>query len=349
MHHGELKPTKKVAEKIFECTLCGKCSSECPAGVDTTKIFLKAREGLLKSYLNPTKRGAFSIIENPTALSLLGKGTSIIPGFSLKKHSKTTKFDAAQIDNSKMKVALFGGCLVNHFLQDIKDSTIKVLGKNNIETVSPEEKCCGIPLYFSGAVERAARLARHNIKALESLKADAIITACPTCKIGLKSYPKILEGEERERAKMVADKTHEISEFLNKFGDSKQIGVIEKNVTYHESCHMNYGLGLSNISREIITSIPGLDLIEMKDSASCCGFGGLFTIDNPDLSKKMKQRKIFDIQSTKAEEVISPCPGCIMYLQRALLKEGSNIKVRHPIQLLREAYLTVEAKQAKIN
>lgn len=349
IRRGELKPTKRVAEKIFECTLCGNCSRECPAGVDTIKIFLEAREELLKSYFNPTKRVAFNILENPTVLSFLSNGASMVPGLTLPTRLKKTKPVNMRVGKPKMKVAFFGGCLINYFLQDIKDSTIEVLRKNDIETVLPQEKCCGLPLYFSGAVERAADLARHNLTVLEALSVDAIVTACPTCKIGLKRYPEILKGEERERAKTVAEKTYEISEFLNKFGYSKEMGVIEKNVTYHESCHMNYGLDLSKISRELITSIPGLDLTEMKEPASCCGFGGLFTIDNPRLSKKMNQRKIGDIQGTKAREVITPCPGCIIYIQRALRREGTNIKVRHPIQLLREAYITGEAKQAKID
>jgi glycolate oxidase iron-sulfur subunit len=347
LKRGDLEPSKAIAKKIFECTLCGKCSLDCPAGVDTTKIFIEARREIIKTHLPLKKRASFKLLENPGALSLLGKTASVIPDQFLNFPSKVSKSVPQRLKNPKMKVAFFGGCLTNYILPDLRESSAEVLIRNNIQSLPLKEKCCGLPLYFSGAIERARELAKYNLSLMDNIEVDAVVTACPTCKIGIKKYPEILEGAERERAQELADKTYEICEFLGKFGYSKDLGNLEKTLTIHESCHMKYGLDLSGIVREQITSIPGAELREMDNPDACCGFGGFFSIDNPDLSRKIINKKIEDIKKTKAQEVVTPCPGCMIFIQKSLKGGGIDINVRHPVQLLSEAYRMGKAKQTK--
>jgi glycolate oxidase iron-sulfur subunit len=346
MRRGDLEPSEAIAKKIFECTLCGKCSLDCPAGVDTTKIFIEARSELIKTHFPLKKRAALKLLEKPGALRVLGKTASILPNQFINLPGKVSKSVPQQLKDPKMNVAFFGGCLTNYFLTDLKESSEAVLRKNNIQSISFKEKCCGLPLYFSGDIEGARKLAKQNISLLNNIEVDAVVTACPTCKIGIKRYPEILEGAERERANELADKTYEICQFLKEFGYSKDLGNLEKTLTIHESCHMKYGLDLGGVVREQIISIPGAELREMDNPSACCGFGGFFSIDNPDLSRKIVNKKIMDIKKTEAKEVVTTCPGCMIFIQKSLKEEGIDINVWHPVQLLSEAYRVGNAKQS---
>jgi glycolate oxidase iron-sulfur subunit len=338
MKNGDLEPSKAVAKKIFECTMCGRCSQGCPAGVDTLKIFIEARRELSKDKLSSQKRVALYLLERPEALSLLGRAASLIPDQVLSVPQRGAKAELEPLKNPEMRVAFFGGCVTNYFLPDIRESGLEVLAQNNIEAVMVEEKCCGIPYYFSGDVENASKLAKENLSRLESLGVNAIVTACPTCKTGFKRYPEMLEGSWQNRAEKVVEKTYEICEFLNKFVYSNELVSIDKSFTYHEPCHMLQDGNPARSALDIVTSVEGMKLREMNNPEACCGFGGLFSIDNPKLSKEMNERKIADILGTKADLVITPCPGCIMHIQQGLRKKDIKIEVRHPIQLLRGAY-----------
>jgi glycolate oxidase iron-sulfur subunit len=337
MLKGDIAPSERIAKRVFECTLCGRCSQSCPAGVDTTKIFIEARKELIKKYLSLRKRAALKILESPKALSLVGQAAPLMPKSVL--YSERSGHIKTRLTPTKprMRVGFFSGCLLNNFLPGLRDSAISVLAQNNVEVVLLKEKCCGLPLYFSGEVERAENLARENLSVISDLDVDFVVTACPSCSKGLKKYPDILSGEHHEAALRLSESTFEICEFLARYGYSKNLGEIKKDITYHESCHMNHGSGKFN-PRELISSISGIKIREMERPDSCCGFGGLFSIDNPTLSGKINKSKIEDIMVTGAKEVVTPCPGCIMFIQRSLFKEGSGIKVRHPVEILFEAY-----------
>jgi glycolate oxidase iron-sulfur subunit len=109
-------------------------------------------------------------------------------------------------------------------------------------------------------------------------------------------------------------------------------------VTYHDPCHLNRGQGINKEPREILTSIPGIQLIEMKEPGRCCGMAGSFSIVHPDLSDKISNKKIADIATTKTETVATGCPACRLQLTSGVVNAGLEHNVVHPIQLLAESY-----------
>ena len=328
---GETEPSSGVMRRVFECNLCGRCKEACPAGVDTIEIFLEGRRRLQKN--TPIKRRlAYNIIEHPRLLSLGGN-----MGFVLGlRDLKITKPTIHKVENPKMKVVFFPGCLGKHFLKDLVQSSIEVLELNNIEVKLVDEDCCGAPLYLSGADERANTLARKNIEKIKAAGADVIVTACPTCKSGLERYPRLFKGEENSEIKKFFEHVYEISEFLEEVGHTPPKTKINKTITHHEACHTRNNAALIKSTQSMMNGIHGPRLVELSNPSSCCGFGGFFMLDNPEISRELKRKKIDDIKSTEAQTVLTSCPGCIMFIGRAL--KGSGIRVQHPIQLLREAY-----------
>jgi glycolate oxidase iron-sulfur subunit len=131
----------------------------------------------------------------------------------------------------------------------------------------------------------------------------------------------------------------DVCEFLVKYGYRPPEREVRLGVTYHDPCHLGREQGVREQPRQILKSIPGLELVEMRDADACCGGGGSFALTHPDLAHEVGQRKAAAIAATGAEAVASGCPSCLSQL-RAVLPAGSGgtKAVCHPIELLAHAY-----------
>jgi Fe-S oxidoreductase len=142
-----------------------------------------------------------------------------------------------------------------------------------------------------------------------------------------------------KRAEELSRKTYDFSKLLYDLGglepggDGKQV-----KVTYHDSCHLKRKMGVYKEQREILTNIRGVDLIEMKDSDRCCGFGGSYSIKFPEMAGPILEKKLNNIQNTGAEVVAVDCPGCLMQIRGGLDKLNSPVKVKHTAELILEKW-----------
>ena len=151
----------------------------------------------------------------------------------------------------------------------------------------------------------------------------------------------MVEGESqewKERVKAFSAKVLDIAEFLtDKITLNKAERESLSKVTYHDPCHLVRGQNVSLQPRAVMKSLPGVELVEMRDAQRCCGGGGSFSFYNYDLSKQISQRKMEDIEASKASVVVTGCPGCMLQLRDQLGQRGSAVKVKHLIQLVDEA------------
>jgi glycolate oxidase iron-sulfur subunit len=109
-------------------------------------------------------------------------------------------------------------------------------------------------------------------------------------------------------------------------------------VTYHESCHLCHGQKITRQPRKLLRAIPGLELVELPESNWCCGSAGIYNITQPEMSKKLLDRKLGHLAHTGATVVASANPGCSVQLEAGLRQAGSLVRVAHPISLLAEAF-----------
>jgi len=218
---------------------------------------------------------------------------------------------------------------------EIGTRIVEVLEKHDCQvTIVTDVRCCGAPHRTYGDLETAKRLATYNIKAINAEGVDAIIVDCATCGSTLKGYVDLVEG-----AKSFAKKVYDISEFLTEITGIKPGNKKVPNVvTYHDSCHMGRGQGLGEPPRAILRAIPGLIFIEMNEADRCCGGAGSFGINHYDLSMQILNRKIENIKDTGAQIVATGCPACKMQLQHGIERNGLQIRIKHPIELLAETY-----------
>lgn len=340
-----LSPTQNLADKIYSCMLCGACKGLCPTGIDIPEIIYQGRALLKQSY----RKGRFlrKILalsaSNPDSffmfLRLAQKlfyhplqrvaGFRYIPKITSRPFTKSIQV----YKNIKKigRIAIFAGCNVNYFYPHLGDSLSNILLSKGFEVVVFKgELCCGAPLRSLGLEREASGLAKKNVEHFSKVRAEAIISMCPTCTMVIKEqYPLLTDSS----IKNIMD----INEFIIRHGISSGLESEQKIVTYHDPCHLNYGLGISNEPRQILQGIKNLDLVEMRHSEECCGFAGLFSFHFKDISKTISHKKMENIENTSADTVVTSCPGCMMQIEALKRKTGSGIEIKHIIEIIEEA------------
>ncbi|KPK87438.1 MAG: hypothetical protein AMJ94_17020 [Deltaproteobacteria bacterium SM23_61] len=144
-------------------------------------------------------------------------------------------------------------------------------------------------------------------------------------------------GEEAGAARALAKKVQDISQYLSRFDLKKFLRPVHERVTYHDPCHLLRSQGVKEEPRRLLTSIPGVDLVEMEGADVCCGGGGSFQWEHPQIASGISAAKVEAIQKTRAGVVASGCPGCRLQIYGNL---GENsIRVLHPVEILAKALL----------
>lgn len=220
------------------------------------------------------------------------------------------------------RIAFFSGCTTEFCFPETGKSLIRLLNQLGVEVVFPKEQgCCGMPALASGDLETAREMALHNLKVFLDLNVDFVVTGCATCgstlKDGWASYVAKTE-EEKVVFERFGSCVRDISEFVVELAEFKALrfsSLLPANtkVTYHDPCHLARYQGVIEQPREILKRVFGDNFVEM-DNNGCCGLGGAFSIDHYELSKKIAKKKVESIARTKADVVITSCPGCMIQL-----------------------------------
>ncbi len=360
-------------KRMAMCVSCKACAAKCPCGVKADELILRGRQAAVKARgLHPVKKYVFKLLANRTLFDLTLRMAGLFGPLQMKKLpvnlAVVARFPMPGLDRRrvlapfaatplrsqypenitmakpKMKVAFFTGCTINYVYTDIGQAVIDVLKVNDIEiTLPPMQHCCGTPVYMSGDVDLARLFAKHNIETFEGAGADYIVAACGSCAEAFKlEYPELFRDDPamHARAKRLAAKTYEISEFLVDVVKFRRdnLGPVAATVTMHDPCHMARGIKVTGQPREILKAVPGVKLVEMKQPDRCCGAGGSFSLANYEISRKINDRKIADIVSTKADTVATSCGSCRMHIIDGLVQNKQDQRCLHTVQLLAQSY-----------
>ncbi len=235
------------------------------------------------------------------------------------------------------KVSLFIQCLVDTMFPETGEAMISVFDRLGVRYDYPEEQtCCGQPAYNSGYRHEAAAAARRFIEIFE----DSEVIVCPSgsCVHMVRHhYPELFhkEPEMVERAKAVGARTFEFTEYLVDQLTITDVGAeFPGTVTYHDSCHLSRGLGIFKQPRILLSQVKDLELIEMHDSDTCCGFGGTFSINYPEISTALVDEKIENILASGAEMVTGCDISCLMNIQGRLSRREEKVKTLHIAEIL---------------
>ena len=371
--NGNADITAGFDARMAMCVSCKACAAKCPCGVKADELILRGRAAAVRYRgLNPIKKNVFKLLSNRSLFDFALRIAGLFGSFQMKKLpgrlAVVARFpmpgldrrrilapfaatplrsqfpENIKVDKPHMKVAFFTGCTINYVYTDIGQAVINVLKVNDVEITMPAmQHCCGTPVYMSGDVELAKVFAKHNIEIFERTNADYIVAACGSCAEAFKiEYPELFheDSDLQERARKLAVKTYEISEFLVDIVKFRKdnLGHINATVTMHDPCHMARGIKVTTQPRDVLAAIPGVRFVEMKEPARCCGAGGSFSLAHYDISRKINDRKIADIASTAADIVATSCGSCRMHIVDGLVQNGKHQDCVHVVQLLEKAY-----------
>ena len=245
------------------------------------------------------------------------------------------------LGRKRYRVGFVSGCIMDQVYRDINEATLRVLAANGCEVITPrEQQCCGALHVHAGEAGRGRQLARHNIEVFEPYNCDAIIINSAGCGSNLKEYGHLLRDDPAyaARASAFSAKVKDVSEFLTSIEWNREMGAVKRTATYHDACHLFHGQKVKQQPRILLTAIPGLDLVNLKEAEWCCGSAGIYNITNQEMASQLLERKMNNIAATGARVIATGNPGCMMQIALGARQRGLEIEVVHPIQLLDEAY-----------
>lgn len=247
-----------------------------------------------------------------------------------------------RVENPRYRVALFGGCLVDFVYPEQAQALLRLLKNHNVQLEYPmEQTCCGLPAMMMGENETAREVAVQNLKAIDPATCDFVLTLCASCGSHLKENYSKLCGEDEGigvKVRQLKDKLIDFSSFMMNVLQVKPevFRGSGKKVAYHAPCHLCRGLGVIHEPRELIAT-AGMEYLPAKDEDVCCGFGGSFSIDFPEISAELLKRKLDNAEATGADVLVTDCPGCVLQLRGGMdQRSGRKMKVKHIAEIIGE-------------
>jgi L-lactate dehydrogenase complex protein LldE len=237
-----------------------------------------------------------------------------------------------------MRVGLFVTCLVDMLRPSIGMAALDLLEAAGCEVVVPAaQTCCGQPGYNSGDRKSARALAEKLLDEFEAC--DYLVAPSGSCSGMIRThYPDLFSDSPglAARAARLAAKTHELTDFLvNVVKIDRVPGSFEGTVTYHDSCSGLREMGVKAQPRALLAKVPGLKIKEMRDSETCCGFGGSFAVKMDDISARMVEDKCRNVEASGADAVVLGDLGCMLNIEGRLRKRGDmRTQVLHVAEVL---------------
>jgi glycolate oxidase iron-sulfur subunit len=200
--------------------------------------------------------------------------------------------------------------------------------------------CCGALHVHAGLRDEARGLARRNIDALVDGGYDAILTNAAGCGSTLKEYGELLEGdpEYAARAREFSRRMQDVTEFLASIELHRGMQPLPVTVTYQDSCHLAHGQRIRTAPRKLLEAVPGLTFREMPLSDLCCGSAGIYNVVRNEMSMRILETKMENVNRTGADVIATANPGCMLQLRAGVRLHGKGQRVVHVVELLDEAY-----------
>jgi glycolate oxidase iron-sulfur subunit len=344
---GTLAFDEEQVRHIDLCLGCRTCEAVCPSGVPYGRI-IEVGRAEVERLRRPTLKRTVSrvalrqLLAHPARLRAAGmvtraaqalKLTSVVrSGRQLPPLQSQFRRPAGNIapafGQRKYRVAFLVGCVMPILYPQSHDAAVKLLQLAGCEVwFPPGERCCGALFAHNGDLESADRLRDANTSTYLAGQFDALVVDSAGCGAHLKDFYPRLKGRVKD-----------ITEWLAEVGLPAPKKDVKLRVTYQDACHLAHAQRIKKQPRDLIRSLPGVELVEMRHPDICCGAAGLYSTLEPTMSNRILQEKLADLAATRADIVVTANPGCQMQLSAGLRASGSKMRVEHITELLASAY-----------
>jgi glycolate oxidase iron-sulfur subunit len=245
------------------------------------------------------------------------------------------------IGAARMSVGLLTGCVQRLVFPNVNTATVNVLSAEGCEVVAPRDQgCCGALALHAGRLNEARNFARTTIGTFERAGVDVVAVNAAGCGSSMKEYGHLLADDPQwsERARAFAARVRDVNELVAELGPPlARRHPIALRVAYQDACHLAHAQGVRQQPRDLLRSIPGIELLPLAEADICCGSAGIYNLVEPDTAQQLGDRKIRHIEAAKPDVIATANPGCTLQLRAAAARLGRDWPIRHPIELLDES------------
>lgn len=243
------------------------------------------------------------------------------------------------------RVAIFPTCVVDTVSPEVGISSVRVLRRAGCDVVLTDgATCCGQPAWNAGFADESAKVAATTLDAFEKILTDADLIVVPAGSCATMAtvfWPELFhvvgDRDRQRRAEAIRPRIVEFSAFLASDNADVPAGSFPKKIAYHRSCHLLRELGVDAEPRALLDGLDGCDAPLWDGDDRCCGFGGTFSVKQPELSTAMADDKLAKVAATGADVLVGCDQSCLLHLEGRLRKLGSDLPVRHIAEVLDEA------------
>ncbi len=361
---GEVELDDRLREEISLCLLCGSCVGKCPNRVPTDAIVASLRRRITgEQGLSSIGKKVAALTGSKTLMKTLLKGADLLAPLLFTKIPESSGLrlrfspemlkdrslpslpernlfarvpEFLQGEPNKPVVGIFAGCGLTYLYPQIGELLVRLPHRLGYSVFFPKDQgCCGMPALSSGNGPLIDKLTHNNRQAFAAQQPSLILTGCASCH-------GMLSGQVAGRsANLFGVDCIDIHQFLMENGVVEHLAALPRQslqtkVSYHDPCHLR-SIGLTKEPRQLLKALPQVEYVEMEDAGLCCGLGGTFTAQHPELSRSIGDRKQQGLANSHAQLVASSCPGCLLQLQDIIDRAGLPMRAVHSLELIDQA------------
>jgi len=319
------------------CVQCNACQEACPVDIPLPRQILEHRRSARKPLAKRAMLGLWASALADPALRLAAPFSDLVPGAPATL-ARTPFRDRIQAGGDGAPVTIFSSCLVDRVLPAEGQALEQILRAAGNRIVFPKDQwCCGLICANAGEFELGAKLNRGLVEALAAAEGP-IVTPSASCFGAFTLDAQEWGPADPLRAALAArmrDSTRYVLELLESRPDLLRTDCEPIRVAYHDSCQSLRQLGLSAEPRRVL-ELAGYEVVDLPDSAKCCGFGGTFSMEWPEVAARILDWKLEALEATGARVLASDNPGCLMHIGSGAARRGREVRIAHVVELVAE-------------
>jgi glycolate oxidase iron-sulfur subunit len=263
---------------------------------------------------------------------------ALAPTITWRSLTATVPERTPAVGARRLTVGLLSGCVQRVAFPEVNDATVRVLAAEGCDVIAPATQgCCGALALHAGRLDEARAWARRTIETFDRAGVERIAVNAAGCGSSMKEYGSLLADDPAwaERAKAFSSRVRDVTEIVSELGEPRATRhPLPMRLAYHDACHLAHAQGVRQPPRDLLRSIPGVELLPFAEQEICCGSAGIYNLVEPEPAAQLGDRKVACLAVVQPDLVATANPGCALQMTAAARRAGHSWPIRHPIEIL---------------